>query len=454
MESASVDLMKPRGQNSWFWFFIQLILFGGLYYLIVFSMNISEVSRNWPKYRCNPTIMPFAGAYGYNAADNFNYCMKNIFNGQVGSITGPFSGILTGMLGTLMTFLKNINSFRLMLATLLTGISKIFQEFIDRFKLLFMQLRTTSSRIQFLMKRVFATFLAIIYMGSSGVTAGLNFGDTFLFRFLDTFCFSDETLVNIEGKGKIPIKSVELGDRFTNGALITAKYTFLAYGQPMVKLGDIEVSTNHYVMSSGNWVRSEDHPSASDVYLWSSKTRPLICLDTDRHEIPIGDYVFSDYMEDDSTDCATMGLIDYRLNNVKSTKSYNWGYESALCPDTRIQCKNGNKPINDIQLGETLTNGKVFGKVERLVKTIVKTDTLECSASQLVWDGKWVRAGHKYPVIQQTKRMVNLFVDKTGTFETQEGHVLRDTMELHSPDIELPTASSMLDSPKSRAVIF
>ena len=38
-----------------------------------------EVSQNWPKYRCRPDIMPFAGLYGYNAQENIEFCLKNVF---------------------------------------------------------------------------------------------------------------------------------------------------------------------------------------------------------------------------------------------------------------------------------------------------------------------------------------------------------------------------------------
>ena len=59
---------------------VLLILFAiGFYYTTV-STNMREVSANWAKYRCDPSIMPFASLYGYNTAENFNYCLGGIFN--------------------------------------------------------------------------------------------------------------------------------------------------------------------------------------------------------------------------------------------------------------------------------------------------------------------------------------------------------------------------------------
>ena len=497
MESASVDSIKPDIQgltqtltqtltqpatsdsNSMMWFILQIILFSVLFYGMLSTLDISEIANNWPKYRCSPTIMPFASLYGKNASDNFNYCMKNMFMGQVGSVTGPFSGILGTVIETLMTFLKNINSLRVMVATLVGGITKVFQEFVNRFKVLFNQVRTSSLRVQFLMKRVFATFVAVIYMGSSAITAGLNFGDTFLFRFLDTFCFSPKTIVHIKNRGYIPIDIIELGDVFEKtGAIVTAKYRFLADGQPMTtflntdmiflngKLNKtmdttIKVSTNHYIKNRNTWVRSENHPDASSEFVWTEGE--LVCLDTDTHEIPIGGYIFSDYMETNVTDSSTMKYIDTVLNNTKNrpiktnkpnkTNQNNQNnqtkYNYEPCIDPEAICSDVNKPLKDIQIGDRVGNDFVFGKVDRLVDTIVHTPTFMCSPSQLLWDtstSSWVRAGELYPIeiLEVKKRFTTIYILGTASFKIN-GQSVRDGMELYSPDTEEITASAMLD---------
>jgi hypothetical protein len=48
-----------------------------------------EVSQNWPKYRCRPDIMPFAGLYGYNAQENIEFCMKNVFLKEAPGVLAP-----------------------------------------------------------------------------------------------------------------------------------------------------------------------------------------------------------------------------------------------------------------------------------------------------------------------------------------------------------------------------
>ena len=61
----------------------------GIVVWVISGGGIAEVINNWPKYRCNPVIMPFAGMFGYDASENFNFCMKNIFNVNAAAVLGP-----------------------------------------------------------------------------------------------------------------------------------------------------------------------------------------------------------------------------------------------------------------------------------------------------------------------------------------------------------------------------
>ena len=187
MESdASVDtILKATDYGNWVGLTLLTFLFIGIWYFLNSAIDIVEVKKNWPKYRCSPSVMPFAGMYGYDVNENFQFCLRSIFEGQVGEATGPFATIMGGTIGTLMVFLQNLNSIRVMLATLVGGVSKIFQEFSDRLKLAMSQIRITGLRMQTLMKRVFATFFAVLYMGLSVISTGTNFGNSFIFRFLD-----------------------------------------------------------------------------------------------------------------------------------------------------------------------------------------------------------------------------------------------------------------------------
>jgi hypothetical protein len=455
------DLMESS-QQSWYWLIFTTVLFGALWYFVNSAVDIAKISRDWPKYRCNPAVMPFASVYGYNAAENFNYCMTSMFQSQTGSVTGPFGSILGVIVQNMFTFLKSLNSIRVMIATFIGGIRKLTQEFVDRFKLLFAQVKTTGLRLRWLFGRVVATMYSVLYMGMSAITAGLNFGDTFIFRFIDTFCFAPETLVEIEGKGKISIQDVRLGDVFVQGgATVTSTYRFAADGQPMVFLDGIEVSTNHYVKHEGRWIQSKDHPMAKPCGNWSGgNQRPLICLDTDKHEIPIQNFIFSDWDETDESDEATMILAEKRLNGGRALNEQRpWLYQPAFLPNMNIKTKDrGYIPASRLQCGDILaTRGRVTGVGRRLVKQIVRLPQGEIvTPSSLLWTNEgWIRAGHMYPEQVETlntpMEMTTAVVFGVPVLETGGGVFLRDMCEVHSPDMEEPTTNALDPTMKSKS---
>ncbi len=341
-----------------------------------------------------------------------------------------------------------------MIATFIGGIRKLTQEFVDRFKLLFSQVRTTGVRLRWLFGRVTATMYSVIYMGLSAITAGLNFGDTFIFRFMDTFCFAPETLVEIKGRGKIPIQDVKLGDIFTKGgAIVTSTYRFAADGQSMVYLDGIEVSTNHYVKHEGRWIMSKDHPRAKPCGTWSGgPERPLICLDTDKHEIPIQDYIFSDWDETDESDEATMILAEKKLNGGSILEEPRpWLYQPAFVSDMTIKTKeHGYILASSLKCGDVLSmGGRVTGVGRRHVKqTVILPKGEIVTPSTLLWTTNgWIRAGHLYPnrveTLDEPIEMVTAVVFGVSVLETGGGVFLRDMCEVHSPDMEEPTTNAL-----------
>ena len=51
-------------------FFI-LLLFIVLFGIDYFAIGFKKIKEEWPKYKCNPVVMPFAGTLGYDTNANF-----------------------------------------------------------------------------------------------------------------------------------------------------------------------------------------------------------------------------------------------------------------------------------------------------------------------------------------------------------------------------------------------
>jgi hypothetical protein len=389
--------------------------------------------------------MPLASFFGHDTTENFNYCLTSMINQEAGGAVSPIFQILGTFLGTLTTLVSVANNMRLEMATFMGGVNTIFQNFTDRFVQLSSNIRMTSQRIRMLMGRVYGTFFALIFMSMSAITATTNFSETFLFKFLDTFCFDPDTEVSIMNKGKIPVKDVVADDVFINGSRVTATFSFLADGQPMVELpGNIRVSTNHYIQFKGKWIRSDEHPDAKPIDPWSGGTqRPLICFNTSDHRIPVGNYLFLDYDETELADKETMKWVESKINAKQSTDHKNYEYSTLIGPATCVKLKKGGSRLAcAVTLGTELSMGKVIAIIQKKSKYVCQLPTGEwVTPGLLLWDSKlsqWFRAGDRYTVQFDSLGWTyySFIVTPTADIELASGTVVRDYFEVHSPDTE------------------
>jgi hypothetical protein len=446
-----IFLFPNRRTDQMVGFLLILILLGGGLYFILGMSDIKEIKENWPKHRCKASVMPFASVYGFNTQENFTYCMGNILSLEAGPLLTPIFQILRTIIGSISIIINTINSFRVQIATMMGGINTIFQNFTDRISQVTAKVKMSAARIKSLMMRLYGIFIAIVFMSISGIRALTNFSNTFLFRFLDTFCFDPTTSVEIQGKGEIPIRDVKIGDIFSkNGARVTGRFEFGADGQPMVRLGSVLVSTNHFVEYEGKKIRADEHPSALPALPWvGGKAAPLICLNTDNHTIPIGNYIFMDYDESDDADFVSMKMIEEILNGGTTSVSNVQCYSNCMASDTKILTKEGSKKVSNIQVGETLKTGVVVGIVQKEVEEICQLpDGKRVGAGMLVWDkDSWKRAGDLYPISRgKPEIFTNVILTPSAVVETLGGTCFRDYMELHSHDAEIHYEATLRSS--------
>jgi hypothetical protein len=400
VNNMNADVLLDPGPGVWGFFnalaflFLTGLALVGIAYGMTHVGNAKHVRKNWKHYRCQPAYMPFAGLYGFNAAENFEFCMKNIFTTHSGDITSSFGSVL-GIFGTIMhTVMEGVNALRTTVATIGGGINVVFQDFTDRIGFFFFNLRLSAMRIKNLIGRMYAILFAVLYMGMSGLTGGMNLGNTVLFSFLDTFCFPPETPVQVRGRGLVPLQDVRVGEFLVgpsaSASRVTAKFHFAAGGQPMVRLGSVTVSTNHYVLHDGKWIKADEHPDA--VPLGAYERESLICLNTDTHTMPIGGYVFRDYDEVDTPAVNTESMRSTEATvNGQTAPSHDTPLtpysfidaNTAVQRSTRIRLKDGSvKQARQIQIGEELASGgKVVGIVHREQTEFCRVPSAELSGT-------------------------------------------------------------------------
>jgi len=435
-----------------------VILFISVIFVSVFGasklFDVKNIKKNWATERCSPMIMPFASLFGHNTKENFEFCMGKIFNVHSMPFLGSITTLFSHFTGLLHMIFDAISSLRNIIASLGGGINVIFQEFTERISNFFFKLRVSAIHIKSLIGRMYAILFSVMYMGMSGITGMTSFTNTFLFSFLDTFCFPKDTPIHILGKGLTPIKDIIIGDIIQpSNSKVTATFRFFSRGQQMVKLGTIIVSTNHYILYLDRHIKAGDHPDAIKIGSWDLD-EPLYCLNTSDNKIIIDDVTFLDYDETSDGDKATMNFIEGKINSETIDKDYKFTeYCPAISENTLIKTITGLKLAKDIQIGDKLVTGsEVVGLIRRVAKELcILPNGIRVTSSTLFWNStnnKWERFGDKYEIVNNEQEMVSFVVIPNSQIELEDGLRIRDYMELCSPDSEM-YYSKCLESSKS-----
>jgi len=420
------------------------LIFIGMIFGVSKMIDVQKVKENWPKYRCRPDVMLSAPIYGHDATNNLQFCLKNIFDGYSGGAMAPLFSFMGMFAQILVTLLSSINSIRMTFATLIGSFTKVFSEFSSRFKSLFYTIQTSAFRIKFLMGRIFAMMNSIMFMGMSGIKAADNLGNTPLFKFLNIMCFDPDTPVSIEGRGRIAIKDVKMGDIFqgTNDR-VTCLFRILGDGQEMCYLRGCTVSINHYLLYMGKWIHAGEHPEAIHIGEWYGGTqRPLICFNTSTHQFPVNGFIFRDYDESDEGDIDTMNYVLKCVNSSNDTTQLKGGEYIRSChPDTKILQKDGSiAPAKDISLGTRLSHGEVLGVIRKECTTCCWIDGEAYGSGTLLWranEKKWRRAGDISPIVPcEPTIFISYIISPGACIETAQGTMFRDYVEIHHPEIE------------------
>ena len=426
-----------------FLFVIVIIISVSIFSILEASAALSNGSDNWAEIRCQPHMMPLASMYGYDTAENIQFCLNNVIQEKTKSSLGPLAQGMGGFSGILGNLMESANSFRTTLSTMVGGIIRLITEFKARMEALMARVKMTASRMRMMMFRVFGTMFSVVYMGMSAMTAVVNFTDTFVFGFLELFCFPQTQEIRmIDGSNK-QIQYCKTGDILYGDHKVISTYSFLADGHSMVQIGSVVVSSNHLIMYENKWIYSKDHPDAYALGPWiGGIEKPLYCLSTDTHKIPIDSYIFTDYDETEEGDQETQAFVHKSLNGTKEgLKQDSHTYEIGSPEFTKIKTLHGMIPLQSLKLGEFIdATTRIIGIQKSRVNEVCQLpDGSFLAAGSLVWDAnseKWLRAHMLYKKSINTLHIdfISLFLNKKNHYTLENGSIVRDALEVNSKD--------------------
>lgn len=272
------------------------------------SVSLDAIKDDWPKYRCNPVFMPFASQFGEDTMTNFTNCTQNIVKDIAGYVLKPmeYSMSLLGTLGS--RFENSLNSVRKMIDKIRNLAKSVFGQIYGIFLNILIEFQQMIIAIKDMVGKVMGVMMTFMYMLDGSVKTMKSVWNGPPGQLLRGLCFHPSTKIKLNNGNIIKIKDIEHGDILKNGEIVYAtmkikndsiledKYISQLYefdnSDVLTENAKILVSGSHLVKYNNAFIQAYQHPHAKLV---TKNSKTLICLITNVHTIPIGDYTFGDW---------------------------------------------------------------------------------------------------------------------------------------------------------------
>lgn len=298
---------------------IIIFLFLLLYIFNFLVTGIQKIKDNWPKYRCQPLVMPFAGIFGHNSKENFAFCIQNMQKGFMEPILKPLnfnidvlSDVTAGLSDNLNNTRNFLKEFRISTGGAINNIFTSIGNITIEAQRVFINIKDTIGKLTGIMTTVLYTLDGSIMTMESAWSGPPG-------KLVRALCFHPDTKLQLENGEMVAMKDISLNSVLKNGTRVCAtmqisnldengKYVEKMYKvyntnehEAITKEQDaILVSGSHliYDPTSKQFVHVKDLP-ASQISEVNCAT--LACLITSDHTIPIGEWIFHDWEDNNGS---------------------------------------------------------------------------------------------------------------------------------------------------------
>ena len=309
-----------KGSDITLTLFIFLI-FIGLFLFNIFVTGMKDIKDNWPEYRCNPTVMPFASQFGVDPSENFTYCIQNMQTGFMGYLLEPVNYALSMVNSLGGEFTESIQSIRNVINNIRNFLSSIVQNIFGVFLNILIQFQKIIIAMKDMVGKIVGIITVLLYTIDGVIKAMRSAWGSPAGGVMRALCFMPNTLVKLKNGKITQMQHLDLGDVLINGSVVCAtmqiknfigEKPFSDNKEPQqfnqiesiyrlsggVANAPIHVTGSHLVQYNGKWIPVKEHP---DAITTSLKTKWLSCLITSDHLIPIGSHIFHDWEDDNGS---------------------------------------------------------------------------------------------------------------------------------------------------------
>jgi hypothetical protein len=285
-----------------------ILIFIGLYAFSIISVGLKKVKNDWPQYRCNPMVMPFASQFGADPMQNFAHCIGSMQSSSMGFFLQPIHYV-TSLLGNLGGDLTtSVNNVRNVVAYIRSMVSNITGDIFGIFLNILIQVQRITINLKDLVMKIVGVLTTILYVMGSSMKLGESIWNGEIGGIIRTLCFKSTTQIKLDSGKLMNIKNINLGDILENGAIVMGTLKLKGDKRnPYYKIWSetlkdyIYVTGEHHIFPSlssrdtnelKNYVKVKDYKLAIKTNEYDDT---LFCLITTNHKIPVGEYTFWDW---------------------------------------------------------------------------------------------------------------------------------------------------------------
>ncbi len=281
--------------------FIIILIFLILYMSSILSVGLKTLKANWPKYKCNPVAMPFAGYLGYDVMGNFTDCISAIQRGAMSRFLEPIYNAISWIVKISDYILKTVSNIRTALFSMKEIIFGVFKDIMALFVNILTKFQNLIVKIKDLMMKLGGTMAAIVYIAEGLSFAGESIWNGPIGKLVRTICFHPDTPVTMADGTTKKMKNLKIGDKLANGIDVMA--TMIIKGNEKSPYYKVWSNTlNDYIFVTGEhliqdpktlrFIEVQNYDKATPTELYGEK---LNCLVTSTNTIPIGEFTFWDW---------------------------------------------------------------------------------------------------------------------------------------------------------------
>jgi hypothetical protein len=303
---------------------IVVFVFIALYLFNILAVGIQRIKDNWPLYRCQPMVMPFASWFGHNTSQNFSYCIQNIQSNFMSELLKPVTFNI-GSLGNVTSGLtSNLNFARGFMSKFRFNMSDIFSNIFATVFNVMIEIQRLVINIKDLFGKLTGVLITVLYVLDGAL---LTMGSAWsgppgeLIRVL---CFHPETKINLKNGEMVPMKDIPLNSILLNGSRVCAVMQISNldkngdFVEKMYSIKRNKKSANDAIddtiIVSGSHLVYEPtvdqfiHVKELSAAKLSDINCPVLyCLITSDHTIQIGDWIFHDWEDSNGSEPKNIG---------------------------------------------------------------------------------------------------------------------------------------------------